>query len=366
MSQPILTLTHVVKRFGDYAAVDDVSIDVREGELFTLLGPSGCGKSTTLRMIAGLEDVDEGEILLRDQPLVSSARGIFVPTQRRNMGMVFQSYAIWPHLTVSENIAYPLELRRIAKAEVNERVAKAIALVGLDGFADRSASALSGGQQQRVALARALVYEPDILLLDEPFSSLDVKLREQLRVELRMLQRRIGVTVVMVTHDQTEALSLSDRIAVMSNGKVEQVGSPHDLYERPATPFVRDFLGRSNKMAARFVKTRGNGEIEVSLADCGTTIVGQATENAAAFARDQSVTVSIRPEDVQVLRASKNGGHNELAGVVEAELYMGDHSECYIRTGAREIVSLQPRGAKLREGEAVVVHLPEEAVRIWS
>jgi ABC-type Fe3+/spermidine/putrescine transport system ATPase subunit len=365
MKQPILTLNNILKRFGDYAAVDDVSLTVREGELFTLLGPSGCGKSTTLRMIAGLEDVDSGEILLREQPLVSSARRIFVPTQRRNMGMVFQSYAIWPHLTVFENIAYPLQLRHAAKSEIKERVGRAIALVGLEGFSERSAAALSGGQQQRVALARALVYEPDILLLDEPFSSLDVKLREQLRVEVKLLQRRIGITVVMVTHDQTEALSLSDRIAVMSGGRVEQVGSPHDLYQRPATPFVRDFLGRSNKFPARFVRQRDDGSIEVCLAECATTIVGRATETAR-FSENQPVVVSIRAEDVEVLRQGANGGGNELNGIVDAELYMGYYSECYIRNGDREIVSLLPRYAQLREGEPVVLHLPEEAVRIWS
>jgi ABC-type Fe3+/spermidine/putrescine transport system ATPase subunit len=190
-------------------------------------------------------------------------------------------------------------------------------------------------------------------------------LREQLRVEVKLLQRRIGVTVVMVTHDQTEALSLSDRIAVMSGGRVEQVGSPHDLYERPATPFVRDFLGRSNQFPARFVRHRDDGAIEVSLAECATTIVGRASESER-FQENQPVVVSIRAEDVEVRRQSVDGGGNELNGIVDAELYMGHYSECYIRNGGREIVSLLPRHAQLREGEAVVLHLPERAVRIWS
>ena len=199
---------------------------IQRGEVFTLLGPSGCGKTTTLRLVAGLERPDAGEIMLRGRIVASAAPALFVPPHKRNLGMVFQSYAIWPHLSVFENVAYPLRLRGTPAAALRERVTGVLDLVGLHGLAERAATLLSGGQMQRLALCRALVYEPDLLLLDEPFSSLDAKLREQMRVELKLLQRRLGVTVLFVTHDQVEALSLSDRIAVMQRGRVEQVGSP--------------------------------------------------------------------------------------------------------------------------------------------
>src|SRR5581483_10188080 len=200
-------------------AVEDLSLEVQQGEIFTLLGPSGCGKTTTLRIVAGLETPDEAAIFFKDRPIVITSKRLFVPPNKRNVGMVFQSYAIWPHMTVEENVAYPLKLRRVPRQEMRERVQKALELVGLSGLEKRPAPLLSGGQQQRVALARALVYEPSVLLLDEPFSNLDSKLREQMRVELKLLQRRVGVTVVLVTHDQLEALSLSDRMVVMNQGK---------------------------------------------------------------------------------------------------------------------------------------------------
>ncbi len=224
--------------------MDRASLDVRRGEVFTLLGPSGCGKTTTLRLVAGLERPDGGEITLRGRVVASAPRRVFVAPNRRNLGMVFQSYAIWPHMTVFENVAYPLTLRGLGRGgDPRSRVARVLDLVGLAGMEARSATLLSGGQMQRLALCRALVYEPDLLLLDEPFSNLDAKLREQMRLELRVLQRRLGITVLFVTHDQIEALSLSDRIAVMRQGRVEQVGPPRSLYEQPASAFVRDFLG---------------------------------------------------------------------------------------------------------------------------
>jgi ABC-type Fe3+/spermidine/putrescine transport system ATPase subunit len=239
IGETVLRLAGVSKLFGLAPAVDRVSLEIQRGEIFTLLGPSGCGKTTTLRLVAGLERPDAGEIVLRGRVVASAARRLFVAPHKRNLGMVFQSYAIWPHMTVFENVAYPLRLRGTTGAVVRDKVVRVLDLVGLSGLEERSATLLSGGQMQRLALCRSLVYEPDLLLLDEPFSNLDAKLREQMRVELKLLQRRLGVTVLFVTHDQIEALSLSDRIAVMQRGRVEQVGTPRDLYERPGSPFVR-------------------------------------------------------------------------------------------------------------------------------
>src|SRR5437763_312066 len=233
-TEVVLRLVGVSKFFGAVKAVDRVSLDVTEGEILTLLGPSGCGKTTTLRMAIGLERCSEGEILYQGR-VVDSAR-VHVPTHKRNMGMVFQSYAIWPHMTVFENVAYPLRVRGVKGSKVREEVQRVLELVDLPGLGERPATMLSGGQQQRVALARSLVFEPRILLLDEPFSNLDAKLREQMRAELRVLQRRLGITVLFVTHDQVEALSLSDRIAVMNAGHVEQIGTPTELYLDPRTP----------------------------------------------------------------------------------------------------------------------------------
>src|SRR5579862_5310494 len=245
---PVLDLQDLTKRFGQVVAVDHIDFTVQPGEVFTLLGPSGCGKSTTLRLVAGLEQPDEGSLLLRGKVIVSARDHIFLPPERRNMGMVFQSYAIWPHMTVFENVAFPLQLRHWPRQKIRDAVSDTLTTVGLEGLEQRPATMLSGGQQQRVALARALVYNPDILLLDEPLSNLDAKLREHMRVELRSLQRRLGIAVLFVTHDQAEAMALSDRVAVMNAGHLEQVGSPVEVYEQPETAFVRDFLGRAITM----------------------------------------------------------------------------------------------------------------------
>jgi iron(III) transport system ATP-binding protein len=241
-----LTLTNVVKRFGHLTAVDHLNLDVQEGEFLTLLGPSGCGKSTTLRLIAGLERPNEGTIKLGDRIMSSGESRVFTPPEKRGMGMVFQSYAVWPHMTVAQNVGFPLKLRRVPRAEQQERVSNALRMVGLEGLESRGATQLSGGQQQRVALARALVHNPSVLLLDEPLSNLDAKLREQMRLELRLLQRRLQITTIFVTHDQAEAMVLSDRIIVMNHGHVEQIGGPDEIYERPNTRFVMDFVGRVN------------------------------------------------------------------------------------------------------------------------
>ncbi|TAJ92957.1 ABC transporter ATP-binding protein, partial [bacterium] len=261
-----LRIQDLSKRFGEVLAVDGLNLEIREGEFFTLLGSSGCGKTTTLRMVGGLERPDAGEIYLGERCLVSHAQGVFVKPERRDMGMVFQSYALWPHMTVFENVSYPLKLRRVKGPVVRERTRAALELVGLGGLEERPATALSGGQQQRVALARALVFSPRILLLDEPLSNLDARLREEMRRELKALQRRVGVTVLFVTHDQMEALSLSDRIGIMNRGRLEQVGAPEEVYYRPATPFARDFLGKVFALTGKIVAVNDDG-FDVELKD---------------------------------------------------------------------------------------------------
>jgi len=361
MDTPILKLDHIVKSFGSFRAVDDLCLDIGKGEIFALLGPSGCGKSTTLRQIAGLDQPDSGEILLNDKPLFSSTRNMFVAAQKRNMGMVFQSYAIWPHLTVFETVAYPLQVRNQSQAEIREAVNAIIKLVGLEGVENRPAPMLSGGQQQRVALARALVYKPDVLLLDEPFSNLDKQLREQMRGELKLLQRRVGVTVILVTHDQEEALSLSDRIAVMNAGKVEQVGSPLELYENPATPFVRDFIGHTTRIAAKVQQLR-DGVAEITIGDSSVTLRSSAP--ALHDHVGKSVLACIRPEHIRVGSAAV-GTDNVVEGTVETLLFLGDRYECWLRIANEMVVAYAARRERLTEGQRVKVHFPREELSLW-
>src|SRR5215467_9123691 len=264
MAQPVLEFRDVSKRFGAVSAVDHVSFAIAHGEIFTLLGPSGCGKTTTLRLVAGLEEPDDGEILVNGAPMAAPRHNIFVAPDKRQMGMVFQSYAIWPHLTVFENVAFPLRVRGEAESAIRHWVQEVLETVGLAGLDNRGATELSGGQQQRVALARALVYEPSILLLDEPLSNLDAKLREQMRLEIRELQQKLKLTVLYVTHDQDEAMTLSDRIAVVHRGRFDQVGTPTEVYETPATPFVAEFLGRTVSFEGKLVKNHSSCWIQIS------------------------------------------------------------------------------------------------------
>ena len=249
---------NIFKTFGSLAAVDHISFDAEAGEFLTLLGPSGCGKSTTLRLIAGLEELDGGEISAGGKVLASAEKKIFTAPEKRGMGMVFQSYAVWPHMTVFENVSYPLKLRKFSRKDIKEKVTRTLELVGLQGLEDRPGTLLSGGQQQRVALARALVFEPGILLLDEPLSNLDAKLRQQMRIEFKALQQRIGVTTIYVTHDQEEAMVLSDRIAVMNAGRIEQLASPSQVYGNPQTRFVADFIGKVNYLQGKIKEMAGD------------------------------------------------------------------------------------------------------------
>ncbi|MGE5539493.1 MAG: ABC transporter ATP-binding protein [Gemmatimonas sp.] len=363
--EPLLTLRGVTKLFDQFRAVDDVSFEIRRGEFFSLLGPSGCGKSTTLRIIAGLEQPEQGEIALNGLTLVNPETGVFVPSQKRNMGMVFQSYAIWPHLSVYDTVAYPLAVRKMPKDQIATKVRAMLHLVGLEGYENRMAPMLSGGQQQRVALARALVYEPHVLLLDEPFSNLDVKLREQMRIELKLLQRRVGVTVILVTHDQLEALSLSDRIAVMNAGRVEQIGSPADLYENPRTAFVRDFIGASLQLRGKLLGRAADGAtIELD----GAGRLEGRLHDGAALRDGGDITVAIRPECLTVSAADGAPAPNSIDATVQALLFVGDKYECVLKVGDQDVRSFLPRtrgGAGYQEGSRIRLTVPASEVTIW-
>jgi ABC-type Fe3+/spermidine/putrescine transport system ATPase subunit len=364
---PVLRLDDVSKAYGAVQAVDRVSLEVGRGELFTLLGPSGCGKTTVLRLVAGLDDPDAGEIVLRGHPVASVPRRLFVPPHKRNLGMVFQSYAIWPHMSVFENVAYPLRLRGVTGSAVRDRVTRVLDLVDLGGLEQRSATRLSGGQMQRLALCRALVYEPDLLLLDEPFSNLDAKLREQMRIELRLLQQRLNITILFVTHDQIEALSLSSRIAVMHQGRVEQVGSPRSLYDEPASPFVRDFLGQTVLLKGRVQGTElQTVAVAMEGALAGHTLAGRAA-SGATLSPGAEVHVAVRPEAIEV-----SGDHgrmvpgNTLRGEIEALLFVGDRYEARVALGGQQRIRLPlPHVREWREGQRVELHLPPELVSVW-
>ena len=302
-------------------AIDDVSFTVEQGEFFTLLGPSGCGKTTTLRCVAGLERPQSGRISLRGTAVFDSRERIFVVPNHRNVGMVFQSYAIWPHLNVFDNVAFPLRAsgKRDART-ISGKVTTALELVGLGGFEKRPATQLSGGQQQRVALARALVKEPDVLLLDEPLSNLDAKLRERMRSELKRLQRELGITTLYVTHDQMEAMVLSDRLAVMNGGCILQLGAPDNVYERPKSQFVADFMGSTNLIAGILRKQVRGAAIEVVETDLGPLRCSFST----AFDSGSKVIISVRPEYIKIAPEFVSDGNNVLEGrIKERSVWLG-------------------------------------------
>jgi ABC-type Fe3+/spermidine/putrescine transport system ATPase subunit len=356
-----LTLSNIVKRFGQMTAVDHLNLDVQEGEFLTLLGPSGCGKSTTLRLIAGLERPNEGTVQLGDRVLSAGGQRVFTPPEKRGMGMVFQSYAVWPHMTVEQNVGFPLKLRRVPRAEQQERVANVLRLVGLDGLGARGATQLSGGQQQRVALARALVHNPSVLLLDEPLSNLDAKLREQMRLELRLLQRRLKITTIFVTHDQAEAMVLSDRIVVMNHGRVEQIGGPDDIYERPATRFVMDFVGRVNYLQG--VARTDNGTAQIYCEGADVSIAALASDELRG---DERVTLCIRPEDVSVLPSTVQRKETDWRATVQAVTYLGHRVEYLLTVGSVTIMAEGAAAARVAEGEDVYLRIPRESIRAWT
>jgi spermidine/putrescine ABC transporter ATP-binding subunit len=318
-----VSLVAVSKAYAAVGAVDGVSLDVESGRFLTLLGPSGCGKSTTLRLIAGLVAPDRGEILIDTKAVTT------VPTHQRRIGMVFQSLALFPHMTVAQNIAFGLRMQQVGRAEWTRRVAEAIAMVKLTGLDDRLPKQLSGGQQQRVALARALVTQPRVLLLDEPFAALDRKLRLEMQGELRELIRRTGTTAVFVTHDQEEALVLSDRIAVMNHGRIEQIDAPSAVFDRPANAFVADFMGATNLFVGR-VEAREGADARILLEAAPMTVLAPS-----AFGVGASVTVAIRPEAIGLGPADGAARANRLEGTIESVVYQGTHATFRVRAAAQ-------------------------------
>jgi iron(III) transport system ATP-binding protein len=337
----------VVKRYGQTTAVSGVSFAVEQGTLVTLLGPSGCGKTTTLRMIAGLELPSEGRIEIAGGDVTH------LSATRRDVSMVFQSYALFPHMSVRENVAYGLRRSGVARAEATQRALDGLAQVGLEGYGQRQPSELSGGQQQRVAVARALVLKPSVLLFDEPLSNLDARLRRQMREEIRELQQRLGLTVVYVTHDQQEAMAVSDRIIVMNAGRIEQQGTPRELYERPATPFLAHFMGESNP-ARGHVRRLDAGRVRVRLGDTEVDV-------ADAKAPDGEATVAVRPEAITVETAP--GPANALPGTIAKASYLGTHMEYSIDTEAGALFATCPRVERpLSAGDKVALVLAPRGV----
>jgi iron(III) transport system ATP-binding protein len=356
----VIEVKSLVKIYADGSnagvrAVDEISFTVEDGRFYTLLGPSGCGKTTTLRCIAGLEKANGGEVVVAGQKVYSAGDGTFVPAYRRPIGMVFQSYAIWPHMTVFENVAFPLRVgkQRFSNDDVRKKVRNALEQVELAGFEERMATQLSGGQQQRLALARALVREPQVLLLDEPLSNLDAKLRERMRVELRELQRRLRITTLYVTHDQIEALSMSNVIAVMSAGVIVQEGAPREIYLQPKSKFVANFIGSTNQLSGQIAKVGadGNGSVKTDAGEISCSLISGLTSGA-------NVVVVVRPESL-VLHQNKPGQcENIVEGKIGAAMFLGEYLDCTVEVGNNMLQTHQPHTLQVRRGDTVWVELP--------
>jgi iron(III) transport system ATP-binding protein len=341
---PNVTVENLTKRFGSTVVLDRLSFEIKDGELFTLLGPSGCGKTTTLLSIAGFVKPNRGAIRCDGATFVDADAKLDVPAERRNLGMVFQSYAIWPHMTVADNVAFPLKIRRAEKRARRAKVQEVLELVELTDLADRYPHQISGGQRQRVALARALVYEPSVLLLDEPFSNLDAKLRERARSWLKRLQHQLGLTTVFVTHDQDEAMQMSDRILVMDQGRIQQIATPEDIYRRPANRFVASFLGRCNLLRGLVRGRRGDGTYEIALHGEQQSLFAAGTEVPSGT----EVTIAIRPESIRLIETANHGpkGALDRANVLEVtmreESFLGDHYEYAVAAGNIEFIAQGP------------------------
>jgi putative spermidine/putrescine transport system ATP-binding protein len=331
-----LVLDRLTKRFGDHTVVDGLTLGVEAGEFISLLGPSGCGKTTTLQMIAGFVDATSGGITLEGRDLLKTK-----PSQR-GLGIVFQSYALFPHLTAAQNVAFGLEMQRVPKSEREERVGEALKLVGLAAFAERFPRKMSGGQQQRVALARALVIRPRILLLDEPLSNLDAKLREEMQIELRQIQRTVGTTTILVTHDQAEAMALSDRVVVMNAGRVEQIARPHEAYEKPATPFVAQFLGKTNVLAGRVGSE--NGTPVAQIGDGRWPVPGLT---------GQGLRISVRPEKIGFV----DGAACSVGGRITTRIFQGNHWLYQVETPCGVVTVIRQNSGEVAPAEGANVRL---------
>ena len=355
LARAVISVRNITKSFGDQRALNGVDLDIQSGEFLSLLGPSGCGKTTLLRLIGGFEEPDGGDILLQQKSVLG------VPPHRRTVNTVFQAYALFPHMSVAENVAYGLRQKKLPKKEIGQRVAEALDLVRMREYADRPPRNLSGGQQQRVAIARAIVNRPDVLLLDEPLSALDRKLREQMQVELKLLQRHVGITFVFVTHDQGEALAMSDRIVVMREGRIDQIGSPQEVYENPATAFVAEFIGTQNFSDATVA---GNGSIKAP----GTSYA-VPVEATAPFADGSAVRVAVRAEAVSVRTTPPVEPDNWTAGTLAGSSFLGGTVQHIVHTpDGREIIARTPVGSgeALTAGQPVWCTWPASAVRVYQ
>ncbi|MGD8880509.1 MAG: ABC transporter ATP-binding protein [Desulfobacterales bacterium] len=354
-----IEIQNLFKRFKEVVAINRIQLEVNKGEMLTLLGPSGCGKTTTLRCIAGLEKPEEGDIIIDGQPMLSKG---FVPSSKRGIGMVFQNYAVWPHMKVFSNIVYGLKLQKIPKPKIRERAGQVLELVGLTGLEDRYPAQLSGGQQQRVALARALVTNPKVLLLDEPLSNLDAKLREELRFEIKSLVRRMGITSVYVTHDQAEAMVISDRIAVMDSGNVVQIGTAQDIYKNPANRFVADFIGTMNFMSGEIVEVLPAADTVCVRTEFSEKMLCKSIDSTAA-APGSKVYASIRPEDVQVFTESPQDRENVFKGTIAHKAYLGNFLFFFVDINDTMIRVQVPHHLPQEEGQELYLLLdPQKCV----
>ena len=354
---PAVLLDRITRAFGSVKAVDELSLSVEDNEFVTLLGPSGCGKTTTLRMVAGLEQNDGGRISIGDKVVSDAQRGFFLPPDKRELGMVFQSYAIWPHLTVFENVAYPLRVRHVAAAELTAKVNAALELVEMETFAQRPAPLLSGGQQQRVAIARALAFEPKVLLLDEPLSNLDSKLRATMGDEFRALQRRLKITTLYVTHDQDEAMALSDRVVVMQHGKILQAGAPESIYQRPMARSVAAFFGSPNLLEASVVSGQPIGADTHRLIVRGQGGWSGPCLSARAYAAGDKVLVMVRPENLVLVEPADaaQGGQASWAGRVIDSIFRGPRRSIVIDCDGLRLRVETPAMRTARVGDQVTV-----------
>jgi iron(III) transport system ATP-binding protein len=348
-----IEIQNLFKRFKNVVAINHIQLEVNKGEMLTLLGPSGCGKTTTLRCIAGLERPDEGDIVIDGKPMLSQG---FVQPSKRGIGMVFQNYAVWPHMKVYNNIVYGLKLQRLSRQRIKEKAQKVLELVGLDGLEDRYPGQLSGGQQQRVALARALVGNPKVLLLDEPLSNLDAKLREELRFEIKSLVRRMGITSVYVTHDQAEAMVISDRIAVMDSGNVVQIGNAQEIYQKPANRFVADFIGTMNFMSGEVIEVVPNSN-EVYVRTAFSQKMLCTMPDSKAVRTGEKVYASIRPEDVEIFSEPPQTEKNLFEGTIVHKAYLGNFLYFFVSVKETMIRVQVPHYVPQEEGQELYLYL---------